>query len=158
MCLVIDCCTLASVFDESNTQHKEFAPVRHWLFKGKGKLIYGGTHYVEELERAPRYLGIFVELGRSKKAIKINTSVVDGLESEIKNQVKTKKFNDPHLIAIMRASGCRTVCTADEKAMPFLKSQALYGVGSKRAKIYSREKNKKLLRDTCDDECPVDRS
>jgi hypothetical protein len=150
---VIDCCTLSAVFDESNAQHIEFAPVRHWLLKGKGKVIYGGTHYIEELSRAPRYLAIFVELRRSKKAIKIDTSVVDNLESAIKDQVKSKKFNDPHLIAIMRASHCRTVCTSDDKAVPFLKNQSLYGAGSKKAKIYSRKKNRKLLDGTCDEEC-----
>jgi len=66
--------------------------------------------------------------------------------------VDDKKFDDPHIVAILRLSGCGVVCTCDEKAIPFLKDKKLYGDG-KKPKIYSHEKNRKLLQDTCDEEC-----
>ena len=43
MCLVIDTCCLAIVFDGGNKKHVKFVPVLKWVTEGKGRMIYGGT-------------------------------------------------------------------------------------------------------------------
>jgi len=110
-------------------------------------VVYGGTRYIRELERADRYLTVFVELGRINKAVKINDSAVDKQERRVSQKVNDKAFDDAHLIAILSVSRCRLICTTEKRAIPFLKDSSLYPKGVKRPKIYSRREHRDLLCD-----------
>ena len=52
MCIIIDANTLSLVFNPETKGHEEFKPVFKWIDKGKGKIVYGGTKYEEELIKA----------------------------------------------------------------------------------------------------------
>jgi hypothetical protein len=146
MCIVVDSCALSAVFNDQNAQHNEFAPVQHWITRGDGMVVYGGTRYLRELATAERYLKLFGELRRARKALLIDKVAVDRDEAEVRDLERNASFDDPHIIAIVRASGCRLVCTTDTKAMPFFKQRRLYGAKVKKPKIYSGLKQKNLLR------------
>ncbi len=51
MCIIIDVNALNEVFNTDSVNHLEFKPVRDWIIEGKGKVLYGGTKYRDELMR-----------------------------------------------------------------------------------------------------------
>ncbi len=69
MCIIIDTNTLASVFNQASLNHSNFKPVLDWIYSGNGKIVYGGTRYESEIKN---YLGIFNELNKMNRAIKVN--------------------------------------------------------------------------------------
>ena len=72
MCIIIDTNALASVFDVDSSNHENFKPVYDWIFNNKGKVVYGGTKYKEELKNSYRYLKLFGQLSRIRKTIEID--------------------------------------------------------------------------------------
>lgn len=148
MCLVIDTCVLAKVFDPANQEHHLFEPVLKWITVGKGRMIYGGTKYKRELAVARKYLGIIAELERGRRAIRISKSEVDRLARAVKGQCPNRKFNDEHLVAIVIAARCRVVCTDDRDAIPYLKNTAFYRpYNLQKPKIYCYKEHKNLCHD-----------
>jgi hypothetical protein len=147
MCIVIDANTFAPVFDTRNQRHDEFKPVHDWIFVGKGKIVYGGTKYKEELRRAARYLKIFIELQKARKVVEVNDQDVDAKQAELEELITHKDFDDPHLIAIVIVSGVKLICSDDARAYPFIKDNTLYPRNIDRPRIYSRSSNQDLLTD-----------
>ncbi len=47
MCIIIDANALPSVLK----REPELCPVFNWINEGKGKIVYGGTKYKEELKK-----------------------------------------------------------------------------------------------------------
>lgn len=156
MCIIIDANTFSSVFDSKSDDHMEFVPVLNWILNGKGKVVYGGTQYRDELRVAKRYLGIFGELKKARKVVELPTETVDAEQQRIENLVVHHDFDDPHLIAIISVSGCRLVCSKDTRAYPFIKNRDLYARPSLRPKIYSGARNSRLLRDSNIAQCCKD--
>jgi len=146
MCIIIDTCALAGVFEPSSEKHEAFKPVLEWIVFGKGKIVYGGTKYKEELRKAIKYLKILLEFKKGGKLKEIDCNSVDRFEKTIKSHVQNA-CNDPHLIAIVSASGCRIICTLDIKSFKYLQKSDLYPVGIKKPKIYQNTTHKKLLVD-----------
>jgi hypothetical protein len=120
MCVIIDSNCLAMVFDHDNKQHSRFVPVWNWV-NGKGCMVYGGTKYMEELQKLPRYLAIVVELRKTRHAIPVQTKTVDRIAATLKREYPDPKFNDQHIVALVIASRCVVVCTDDKKAISYLK-------------------------------------
>ncbi|MFP3868620.1 MAG: hypothetical protein ACLFUU_10760 [Desulfobacteraceae bacterium] len=148
MCIVVDTCTFASVFNEYSQDHSLFQPVLEWIVRGKGKLVYGGTKYKIELKQASKYLGVFGQLKRAGKVVEIDDVKVDERQRDIE-RIASEGLNDAHIIAIIAESGCRLICTKDSKATnPYFKCSDLYPPGISRPKIYSgRKQNRDLLCD-----------
>ena len=145
MCLVIDTCCIAKVFDPKNEEHADYAPVFDWINSGTGRMIYGGTKYGAELRHAGRYLRIIGELNRRGRAIKIHDVLVDGIAANVKASVIDPRLNDEHIIALVIASKCCVVCTYDKDAIFFLKQPRVFSHRRvKRPKIYSSRGNKDL--------------
>ena len=145
MCIVVDACTFASVFKEHSKDHSSFRPVLIWIIKGKGKLVYGGTTYKNELRQAHTYLKLFTQLDKAGKIKQIDDIKVDNFQKEIETNVGSP-INDVHLIAIIGISGCRLICTIDKKAInPYLKCSDLYPPGVHRPKIFTGNKNNDRL-------------
>lgn len=147
MCILVDVNAFPTVFDTESIDHLEFRPVLEWVCLGKGKMVFGGTKYRDELRKVTKYLRILAELKRANKIVEINDQDVDTIQADVEGIIQHSDFDDPHLIAIIRASGCLLVCSRDKRAYQFLKNSDLYPKRFKRPKIYRGKSNKKLLND-----------
>lgn len=147
MCLVLDTNAFSLCFDLTNKEHNEFRPVLNWLSYGKGKLVYGGKKYKDELKKASSYMRYFAALNRAGKVIVLDDDMVDKIEIEVKNLESSKNFDDPHLVAIVLMSKCKVICTNDARAIPFIKDQKFYTGITAKPKLYTSSKNIKLLTD-----------
>lgn len=125
MCLVIDACCLAVVFDGGNKRHSAFAPVLQWI-NAKGRMVYGGTKYNGELRKAPKFLPYIAELRKRRKTIQIPDTEVDPIAAQLKLKITDPNFNDEHLVALVIASRCCVVCTDDNVAIAYLKRSDLF--------------------------------
>ena len=105
MCLVIDTCVIGKVFDKNNAQHKKFTAVYAWVTEGTGTVIYGGTKFFKELGHG-RYLALFTELRKVRRAINIDTRAVDARASVVKAIAPEKEFDDEHIVALVGVSRC----------------------------------------------------
>ena len=147
MCIIIDTCCLALVFNSKTKGHDDFKPVRDWIVDGDGKMVYGGTKYKRELAKAHRYRRLVIEFKRAKLAIELDSLPVDNAEKQVTIKTCDTSFNDQHLVAIVIVSKCRLLCTCEKSALPFIKDASLYPRGVKRPKIYSGKQNTRLLTD-----------
>ncbi|MDP2036185.1 MAG: hypothetical protein Q8L04_02300 [Ignavibacteria bacterium] len=125
--------------------HDDYLPVLEWIISGEGRIVWGGTKYKEELKLASRFLKIFNELKKSDKICKIDDKIVDDHETIVKKLIKEHDFDDPHIAAIIRASGCRLVCTSDTRSIKYLKQNILYRKICKKPKFYTKKSNASLL-------------
>lgn len=163
MCIIIDTNTFGDFLKlRKLINHKEltkeecarfksnnFYPVHNWVHNGKGKFIWGGSKYKGELAKVGNMLRYFKELSYQNKVIKINSGIVDQEQEEVLRRYtgRSKKFNDPHLIAIAIVSGCRLICTNEEDACEYIKDKSLYPNSCKIPKIYKNRNHKRLLCD-----------
>ena len=146
MCIVIDTNAMASVFVTSSKDHNQFKPVYDWILHKNGKIVYGGTTYFNELAKTGKFVPIFRRLKDIGKVIELHDcKKVDAIEEELKAKVSDKKFNDPHIVAIIAVSKCKIVCTKDRESFEFIKNKALYPKGTRPPKIYKQKRNKDIL-------------
>jgi hypothetical protein len=140
MCLIIDTCCLALVFDGKSKKHSKFIPVLKWI-NDTGRMIYGGTKYNTELGKAAKFLPYVTELARKRRVVQIPTSKVDAIAAALKLQITDPDFDDEHLVALVILSRCRVVCTDDNIAISYLKRSDLFPHGVSRPKIYRGHKS-----------------
>lgn len=145
MCIVIDTNTLHLVFKKNTSQHIDFKPILSWIVYGKGKVVFGGTKYNVQLRRARSYLGVFAELDRAGKAVKLDDNHVDKIQHCIDQELPD--CNDTHLMAIIIVSKCKLLCTCDRTAIPNIKNPSYYPSDIKPPKIYCQSRNQNLLND-----------
>lgn len=149
MPIIVDANCLSSVFDKTCNDHSEFEPVFDWIINGKGKMIYGGAKYLKELSHCKRILPLINHLKNHKnKVIVLDSKRVDDLQKDIEALVDDPDFDDPHLIAMIAVSGCRLLCSKDERSERFILDKTLYPNGSKPPKYYKSKKNANLLSDS----------
>jgi hypothetical protein len=115
------------------------------VLEGPGFLVYGGTRYKAELNRAKRYLSIFIELRKQRRAREINGVLVDRNEQIVRRLVNCDRCDDFHIIAIFRVSGCLLFCSNDKRADCYIKDKRLYETGQKPPSIYRKRTHRKLL-------------
>jgi len=144
MCIIVDKNIFSGVFDP-NSPDIEFKPVHNWIFSGNGKVVLGGAKYREELQQSQKYHKILIELGRMRRTIEVPDDEVDLIEARIKQLIPHSDFDDPHLIAIVIASGCRLICTRDSRCHKFVKIKEIYPKGFGVPKFYSGVKHRHLL-------------
>ena len=107
--------------------------------------MYGGSTYLKELRTANKYHGFMLELRRRGKAKMIETGAVDAEMMILVNQLPNA-CDDVHLIALFRASGCRLLCSNDQRADAYIKNRQFYCQGQRPPKIYRCKKHSHLLR------------
>jgi len=145
VCLVIDTCCFAEVFNERSRHHAKFKPIFKWVRFGNGKVIYGGSKYSRELADAG-CLGAVVELKKQQRAIPISNGKVDEIEASLKKKFPEPKFDDEHLVAMVIVSKCRIVCTIDKVAMSYLRRPDIYRPYKvERPRIYRGDKRNQEL-------------
>ena len=137
MCLVIDANCFRLVFTNKKTG---FTPVSDWIYKGKGRMIYGGTKYNRELVDGGM-LGLLKELSNLRKTVQISNSEVDAIAVKLKAKFPEPKFDDEHIVALVIASRCCVVCSNDQTAIAYLKRTDVFSdSGVKRPKIFRGRK------------------
>ena len=145
MCVIIDTNTLHNVFKESSLNHADFKPVRDWIIEGKGKIIFGGSKYIEEINGT--YLNLFLQLKKAGKAVFIPNDLVDQEERNVSQMIVHPDFDDQHIVGLLRVSKCKLICSLDSRAYPFFQHSMFFSPASKRPKIYSSVANTGLLCD-----------
>ena len=145
MCIVIDTNVWPCVFRSDSARHTDYKPVLNWITKGPGFVVYGGSKYQRELRNAPRYQAVFLELRKKGRAKIINHTLVDEHQDDVERVVNTPTCDDAHLIAIFRVSGCRLLCSNDQRADVFIKDRCCYVHQQKPPSIYRNSNHRHLL-------------
>jgi len=143
MCIIVDTNVLSEVFDSSNQNHMDFKPVYEWIMHGKGKLVFGGSKYAKELGK---YLPLFVQLKKVNKAVYLEDEIVDTEQQFLSGVISHSNFDDQHLVALLKLSGCKLICSNDRRAYPYFTHSKFFSKNN-RPKIYSSKRNIKLLTD-----------
>ena len=151
MCIIIDTNCFANVFNKTSARHNEFVPVLKWIISGKGKVVYGGTKYIEELKKASKYMKIFSLMNMYNCAIHIEDQQVDHEQVYLETNIVDPNFDDPHLMAIVLTSGCRLICSEDDRSIPFVTNTRLYPRRISKPKYYKGLRQVQLL---CDNNIP----
>ena len=145
MCIVVDAPLLISLFKSSDPNHEKYKPVLHWLKNGSGKLVFGGTTYLQELSAVASILNVLKEFEKLHKVVRIATNLVDEHQAAVKEIAPEKNFDDPHLVAIVRASSCKLICVNDPRSHKYLRDVRFYESGKYRPSLYTRPRNHQLL-------------
>jgi predicted nucleic acid-binding protein len=110
--------------------------------------VIGGTTYRKEVKKLGKSLEFLAELRRAGKLSIINDAVVDK-EKDLVSALETHPdFDDQHIVALFRVSGCRVFASHDKRADRFVKKKALYRKGQKPPSIYRNYRHNNLLIDT----------
>jgi len=144
MCIIIDANSLGSVFDKSAKGHEKFKPIFDWIFYGRGKVVFGGSRYFSEI--VGKYSALFIELRKANMAVPIDNAKVDATTKTVSKLLKHRDFDDQHLVGLLIVSGCKLICSLDDRAYPFFQHEKFFSPASKRPKIYrGAKKNNELL-------------
>lgn len=142
MCVIVDANQSSLVF--GSTVADDYKPVRKWIESGRGRLVYGGHKFKQELKAVTaaaltvqnwRQRGLAIEI--SEVALAAEVAVVVNLGT---------RSDDPHVIALVRVSGARTVLTKDGPLTTDLTNPTL--VNTPQAKVYRTAEHTHLPRHT----------
>lgn len=152
MCIVIDINVFPIVFDSRHKEHSKFIDLFRWITTGRGFIVFGGTHYLKELKGIRSYLRFITELDRSGRTRRLIDELVDKEEKLVQKIINSNDCDDCHLIAIVRVSGCRLICSNDRRADKYLKNGKYYPKQQKAPHIYRDNSHKRLLcnKNICD--------
>jgi hypothetical protein len=139
MCLIVDANMASRAL--GNSLDPDCVPVRDWLFKGDGCLVFGGR-LASELDRVSIARKRLLELNRAGRARRIDDSAVQE-EQQTVDATGLCRSNDSHVVALARVSGARVLCTGDGNLRQDFKNPEL--VSKPRGKLYQREEHAHLL-------------
>lgn len=146
MCIVVDTNTFSKVFSTANKEHHKFKPVLEWILHGKGSVVYGGKSYIKEI--GLQKIKLLKYLNDVGKAVSLNSEKINIEEQKVSNLIPdSEDFDDPHIIAILRVSECKLICSDDKRLDPYIKDSRLFSSMKKRPRIYRNRRNKSLLSD-----------
>ena len=126
---------------------QDAAPIHRWLNRGRGTVVYSteGKFSTEIVGDARRKLADLVRDGKAK--LVRAARLTEHLQAIAKIPIRS---NDPHVLALARASGVRLLYTGDDALIEDFKSAEL--INQPRGKVYSRAANAGLLtNDACRD-------
>lgn len=142
MCIIVDANTASSIF--TNTPRRDFMPIRNWLFNSNkdGKIVSGGKLSEELNNKAKASIRTLNQAGRARI---IPSSEI---ERETNNILRnyTLKSDDPHILALARVSGARTLCTLDRDLEKDFTNRDI--INNQRGKIYKYSSHLPLLKHT----------
>lgn len=143
--IIIDSCTLSSVFIPTSSDYNQFKDVSEALYKGHCRMVYGGSKYIEELSRVRSVLRIVLALSKKNRVRKLDDSAVDKRQKYVERIINDPAFNDPHLPAIAFVGNCHMICSKDKECMEFVKDKRLYPTHFRVPVFYTSKKNRDLL-------------
>lgn len=144
MCIVVD----VNCLKETVMRDIKYLPIMEWFENcKKASLVMGGTKFENELKKMPSVLNYIIQ---NKNAQKIRVSyikneILDEEQKRIESLKLGADFDDPHLVALLKVSGCRLIATQDKRATAFVKHPVIFP--KNKPKIYSSEQNRDLLID-----------
>jgi hypothetical protein len=141
VCLIIDANYAPKVFRDVCCE--DAVPIKRWLFEPSknGKLALGGL-VTRELEASGINRRTLGELGRAGRTVVIPDRDVEVETARIRRNIALQS-DDPHIIALARLSGARTLCSLDTAlGKDFTNPRVL---GSPRGRIYKDSDHKALL-------------
>lgn len=138
MCIIID----ANMFSNFiNPKKEDMEPVRNWINKQNGKLVYSPAEKFEsELKRHQKMNRQIREYSKRGKLTLINPEEVTSRMRKLEKERKLKS-NDAHIIALAQVSGATLLASEDKKLQADFKNSEFIPGG----KIYRYEEHKKLL-------------
>ena len=145
--IIIDTCTLSSVFVPENIDHIQFEDVYKAIKMGRCRIVYGGTKYIDELSKVRSIIPLILALSKQNKVRVLDSKEVDKKQRRVESIVANPKFNDPHLPAIALVGNCHLICTKDKECMEYIKDKRLYPTHFKVPAFYSSKRNRQLLYD-----------
>lgn len=145
MCIVVDPPLFVPIFKTSHPEHGVYGPVLAWICSGHGKFVLGGSIYFQELGGVRSVLPHLAELERRGKIVRRDTAAVDKQVALARAAEPCKDFDDPHLVGLVRESGCKLICISDPRSHKYLRDVKLYRSFNERPKLYTRETNHSLL-------------
>ena len=118
-------------------------PIHNWLYRrgGAGTLVYstGGKFDGELGAKARRRLADYARAGKAR-LVSADRFAEDEAKLTASGQLRS---DDPHMLALARASGARLLYTADQALIADFKNSSL--IRSPRGKVYSSAANANLL-------------
>jgi hypothetical protein len=142
MCVIVDANLASLVFSEPAGE--DFSPIIDWLVDGGGELVVGG-HLAAELDRLAVPRRFVRDLRRAGRARLIPEMEVSQEEAQLETTGLCIS-NDCHVLALIRVSGARTVCTLDRALQTDIRNPQL--VSKPRGSVYQRRTHAHLLRHT----------
>jgi len=141
MCVIVDTSVAGLVF--TLVPHNDFLPVFHWLHdpRANGCLVFGGE-LARELSRVAGARGYLRQLNQAGRARQIPDVEVDADEQCVA-QTGLCRSDDPHVVALARVSGARTLCTHDGDLQRDFTNCHL--ISDPRGKVYQRPNHGHLL-------------
>ncbi len=141
MCIIVDANKLGEFLP--NPPSDDAMPIHHWLSRrtGGGVLVYStGGKFDSELGRKARTkLADYARAGRAR-LVPADRFSDDADRLRTSGQLRS---DDPHVLALARASGARLVYTGDKNLMADFNNPHL--IRGPRGKVYSSASNAKLL-------------
>ena len=143
MCLIVDANVASLVFPRvANGHMPQFVPLLRWLLKKDGRMVYGGKNG-RELFIVRTAASAILELRRIGKAEEIPG--VDEEQASLEKAMRLRS-DDPHVIALTRKSGARTLCSRDTDLHADFKDLEI--VPSPKGMVYQNETHARTLRHT----------
>jgi hypothetical protein len=141
MCVIVDANVAGLVF--RGEPHSDFVPVFDWLRDPRrdGCLVFGGE-LAAELRRVKGGRSYLLQLSRAGRARQIPDADVRAEERRLA-RAGACRSNDPHVVALARVSGARTLCTHDGDLQRDFTNCDL--ISDPRGKVYKRPNHCHLL-------------
>lgn len=119
----------------------DFIPLKTWLLEEDGCLVTGGklSHELYKLELVKRFI---LALSRAGRARIFPLEVLKAEEMEI-CKLGIICSNDPHIIALARISGARTLCSKDRNLHKDFKNTTL--INNPKGRIFQNRNHKHIL-------------
>ena len=112
MCLILDANRFSVAL--ATPPGPNYRPILDWLTRANsaGMVVYGGTKFLQEIDRHDGARRWFLALQRAGRAKLIDQAKVDAEERAVR-KLELCASDDEHLIALARTSGARVFCTED---------------------------------------------
>jgi PIN domain len=142
MCVIVDANLASQVFAEPPAE--DFSPVMEWVLE-KGGMVAVGGRLAAELERVSQPRRFILSLLRSGRARRVPDEEIVAEELALQENGLCIS-NDCHVLALVRLSGARTVCTLDRALQQDVRNARL--VANPRGSVYQRREHAHLLKHT----------
>jgi hypothetical protein len=144
VCIIVDANVACLVF--GNPPHVDYLPVFNWLYdeRRNGVLVYGG-HLTEELCEVRAVRRWLVRLNQAGRAFGYPDEEIEPEQRRVE-RMKLCRSDDPHVIALARVSGARTLCSCNAHLYGDFKNKEL--IDKPRGVVYRDASHEPLLRHT----------